>query len=469
MDPNRFLCLRQSRQSGKTLVVSVLILWTALNNISSHIAVVAPSLRQSKYVLRRIAEFAEKLPRGRVRQIQKTRIDFTNGSTIEAFPNNPMTIRGPSLNLVYCDEMGFIRDDEELYDSVLFTISTTGGRFIVSSTPGSKENLFYKICNDTTFSRYHVTWKEALEPNGPLKKDVLEAIRKQLEGDPWRWQREMMAEFAEDEESFFPLKLITGAIDQNLSYYSLADRVQGRSLDVGVDFGKHHDHSVVAVADYDAPSKTASLIHVHQFPLETDYGTVIGYIKGLTERWNRVTRIITDATGVGDVVTSDMSKAGLENIWPISFNVQTKTDLLENLHRMLAKNQLKLVYDDELISEMNCEKFELNKSGQLIFSHPPGTHDDRLWALALACHGVRFASSLTEYHPVGATGRNPNSLMPNIDLRRMRQGTAAYLPRAGDTGGIVIHGQLWCWACRKPVTTRPHICEKTGETQPGQR
>jgi len=112
MDPNRFLCLRWSRQSGKTLVVSVLILWTALTKPASHIAVVAPSLRQSKYVLKRVALFAEKLPRGRVRQIQKTRIDFTNGSTIEAFPNNPSTIRGPSLNLVYCDEMGFIRDDE---------------------------------------------------------------------------------------------------------------------------------------------------------------------------------------------------------------------------------------------------------------------------------------------------------------------------------------------------------------------
>jgi len=354
--------------------------------------------------------------------------------------------------------MGFIRDDEELYDSVLFTISTTGGRFIVSSTPGSKENLFYKICNDTTFSRYHVTWKDALEPNGHLREDVLDASRKQLEGDPWRWQRKMMAEFAEDEESFFPLKLITGAIDQNLSYYSLADQVQGRNLNVGVDFGKHHDHSVVAVADIDFTTKIASLIHLHQFPLETDYGKVIGYIKGLTERWNKVARIMTDATGVGDVVTSDMSKAGLENIWPIAFNVQTKTDILENLHRMLAKNQLKLVYDDELISEMNCEKFELNKSGQLIFSHPPSTHDDRLWALALACHGVRFATSQTEYHPFAATGRNPNSLMPNIDIRRLWPG--ANIPRPGDPSGVYVRRKLWCWACRKQVTTRPHVCEK---------
>jgi hypothetical protein len=227
-----------------------------------------------------------------------------------------------------------------------------------------------------------------------------------------------------------------------------------------VDFGKHHDHSVVAVADLDMTSKIASLIHLHQFPLETDYRTVIGYIKGLTERWNKVTRIMTDATGVGDVVTSDMKKAGLENIWPITFNVQTKTDILENLHRMLAKNQLKLVYDNELISEMNCEKFELNKTGQLIFSHPPSTHDDRLWAVALACHGARFAASLTEYHPVAAIGRNPNYIGPSFDLRRLRPGASTYSPRPGDPAGVVVRGQLWCWFCRRPVLTRQHTCEK---------
>jgi len=155
-----------------------------------------------------------------------------------------------------------------------------------------------------------------------------------------------------------------------------------------------------------------------------------------------------------------MKKAGLENIWPITFNIQTKTDILENLHRMLAKNQLKLVYDDELISEMNCEKFELNKSGQLIFSHPPSTHDDRLWAVALACHGVRFAASRTGNHFFATTSRNPNYIGPSFNWRSLRPGASTYTPRPGDPAGISIHGQLWCWACRRPVTIRPHVCEK---------
>lgn len=414
VDPDRFVCLRWSRQSGKTVVVSVLVLWTAVTKAGSYIGVVAPSLRQSKLVLRRIGEFAGRLHRGTVREIRKTKIEFTNGSVVEAFPNNPATIRGPSLNMVYCDEMGFIRDDEELYDAILFTISTTGGRCIVSSTPGSTDSLFYKMCNDPTFSNYHVTWQQALEPRGHLKPEVLDQIRKQLEGDPWRWQREMEAEFAEDEESFFPLKLITSVIDPQLLYWELPEKVQGKMLYVGVDFGKHHDHSVVAVFDYDPQTKTASLVHLKHFPLETDYDNVIGYVKGLADRWNKVLKVTTDATGVGDVVTSNMRKAGIENVWDVSLNVQTKTDILENLHSMMVKNHVRLIYDKKLIGEMNCEKFQLNKSGQILFSHPSGAHDDRLWAVALACHGLRYGVTVTEYHPVAAIGRNPNYIGPRL-------------------------------------------------------
>lgn len=455
LDPSRFLCLRWSRQSGKTVTVSALILWTALTRPGSCIAVVAPSLRQSKYVLKRIADFARRLPRGRVRQIQKMRIDFTDGSVIEAFPNNPNTIRGPSLNLVYCDEMNFIRDDEDLYDAVLFTISTTGGSFIASSTPGSKENLFYKICNDPTFSRSHVTWKDAVAPKGPLRPDVLDTIREQLKGDPWRWQREMEAEFAEDEQSFFSLKLITSAVDQDLSYWDFAERIQGRSLYVGVDFGKHRDHSVVTVVDYDVQTKTSSLVHMKQFALETDYDVVIGYVKALTERWSRVVRITTDSTGVGDSVTADMRKAGIGNIWPVPLTVPAKTNILENLRGMLVKKQLKLVHDPELFGEMNCEKFELNKSGQLLFSHPAGTHDDRLWAFALACHGLRYGISIPEYHPVAAVSTNPNLQRAPWRgfgvqwLRQLTQGTSV-----GRTGRIE-----WCYACNHAkVPGTEHTC-----------
>ena len=47
------------------------------------------------------------------------------------------------------------------------------------------------------------------------------------------------------------------------------------------------------------------------------------------------------------------------------------------------------VVDSDLIAELNVERFELRKSGGILFSHPEGTHGDRFWALALAVAASR--------------------------------------------------------------------------------
>src|SRR5438094_144252 len=225
---------------------------------------------------------------------------------IEALPNSPLTIRGPTFHLVYCDEMNFIRDDVELYDAILFTLATTNGSFIASSTPASRDGLFYKICfapEYSDFTRSHVAWRDAVEPNGPLKKNILDRVRRQLESNPWRWTREMEAEFAEDENAFFPLSLVTGSVDGQLEYIMFDAKISDRLIYLGVDFGKHRDHSVVAAIDYDNESRKARLIHIHRFALATEYASVIGYVKALVSRWQKTRQVSTDITGVGDSIT----------------------------------------------------------------------------------------------------------------------------------------------------------------------
>ncbi len=405
-DKNQFISLRWSRQSGKSFVVSARLIWEAMVNNGIHIAIVAPSYRQSRLVLRKITVFLERVSKRLISIVEKTRIVFRNGSSIEALPNSPLTIRGPTFHLVYCDEMNFIRDDVELYDAILFTLATTNGSFIASSTPASRDGLFYKIC--------HVSWRDAVEPNGPLKKNILDRVRRQLESNPWRWTREMEAEFAEDENAFFPLSLVTSSVDGELNYLPFEAKLSDRLIYIGVDFGKHKDHSVIAAIDYDNESRKAKLIHVHQFALETEYASVIGYVKALGSRWQKTRQVSTDVTGVGDFITEEMKRSGIPQTVGIQLTIPSKTDILGNLKEMMQSGRLSIPYDSELISEITSQRFELMKSGQVQFSHPEDSHDDRLWALALACYGTRMIGPVPTYHPVAAVGRNPSSLMPNL-------------------------------------------------------
>jgi len=392
-DKNQFISLRWSRQSGKSYVVSARLLWEAVVNNGTHIAIVAPSYRQSRLVLRKIAVFLERVPNRLISIVEKTRIVFRNGSSIEALPNSPLTIRGPTFHLVYCDEMNFIRDDVELYDAILFTLATTNGSFIASSTPASRDGLFYKICfapEYLDFTRSHVSWRDAVEPNGPLKKNILDRVRRQLESNPWRWTREMEAEFAEDENSFFPLSLVTSCVDGELEYVPFEAKLSDRLIYIGVDFGKHRDHSVVAAIDYDNESRKAKLIHLHRFALETEYASVIGYVKALVSRWQKTRQVSTDVTGVGDFITEEMKRSGIPQTVGIQLTIPSKTDILGNLKEMMQSGRLSIPYDSELISEITSQRFELMKSGQVQFSHPEDSHDDRLWALALACYRTRM-------------------------------------------------------------------------------
>lgn len=69
----------------------------------------------------------------------------------------------------------------------------------------------------------------------------------------------------------------------------------------------------------------------------------------------------------------------------------------------MQNGQVHIPYDRELINELNLERYEMMKTGQMQFKHPTGTHDDRVWAFALAVYASR--PEVPEYHPAVVLGR----------------------------------------------------------------
>jgi phage FluMu gp28-like protein len=392
----QFVALRWCRQSGKSWIVSALLLWYALTHPDSYIAVVGPSWRQSKLIIRRITYFLKKVPPGMYFKPLRTVIRFTNGSVIEAFPNNPDTIRGPTLHVVYCDEMNFLSNDEEMYDAILFTLSTTNGKFVCSSTPWNRDSVFYKIFHEEgfkDFAKHHVTWEQALEPKGPLKKKILEKIRKQFAEDPWRWKREMEAEWAEDESTWLPQSLITKCIDGDLELWNFESQQRGKFY-AGLDLGKLQDYSVLIVVE-EVEGKYL-LRHWKVFSLGTKYATVIGYVKTLCDRWKYFERIRVDVTGVGEYVVEDMQNAGIEaEIEGVTFTLPRKQEMASLLKQRMLDGAFRFPFVElrlsptmllSYVAELNVEKFELRKDGTIAFNHPHGQHDDTFWATCLAIY-----------------------------------------------------------------------------------
>ena len=149
----QFMALRLPRQTGKSTTVGALILQDAWEHPDLYIGFIGPSWRQTKLNIRRVASFCRNLPQQGL-QIQRTRITMPNGSVIEAFPNNADTIRGNTFDRLWWDETNFTPNDEDLYDAILFTLSTRkDAKLIATSTPFNSDSLFWKTTMPSTVAR----------------------------------------------------------------------------------------------------------------------------------------------------------------------------------------------------------------------------------------------------------------------------------------------------------------------------
>jgi hypothetical protein len=398
---NQFTAARWCRQSGKSQTISALLLKYAVTHSNAAIGIVGPSWRQTKRIIACIAAFARKLPPGIVFKPQKTQIHFGNGSSIEAFPNNPDTIRGPTLDVVYADEFNFVANDQELYNAILYTLGTTDGKFVCSSTPWHTDSVFYKIFNHQNFSNFktsHVTSEQALSPNGPLKPNIIAQIKMQMGDDPSRWKREMQAEWAEDDDVWLIQSLIASCIgtEKNCSQELHAfDPQSSREGDffAGLDLAQTKDYTVFSVVE--RQNDMLYLRHLKIFKQPTVYAPVLAYIKALQDRWGGFQRIRVDFTREGPSIIADMEAADVENAEGVNFSVPRKSEMATLLRQRMLNKQFfypllhwETPYRGDICTELNVERYDLRRDGNIGYSHPQGTHDDVFWSIALAVYAT---------------------------------------------------------------------------------
>jgi len=142
-DKNHFIANLMARQTGKTFNGMAKLLYLGFRHLGSVILVTAPKHDQIKNIafkalhqhLNRMKEADQNFFEYVIgkKNLLKTRIQFRNGTKILAESPVPEAIRGHTAKAVYLMEANFIRDDEDLNTSVLFTLNTTNGYLIAES------------------------------------------------------------------------------------------------------------------------------------------------------------------------------------------------------------------------------------------------------------------------------------------------------------------------------------------------
>ena len=193
------------------------------------------------------------------------------------------------------------------------------------------------------------------------------------------------------------------------------------SFYTGTDLGLKHDYSAVALVK--KVGQEVYLMHLRRFKLGTEFASVLGWIRILNDRCQSVHRNLIDQTGMGEFFVQEAVKSGLKNTQGIMLSLPSKQEVLGYLKQLMEARRLQIFYDVDLINEVHLERYELSKVGQIMFSHPQGTHDDRFWSLALAVYASR--PEIPKFTPFAAVGPSPSGFRryaPNIPRGILRPG-----------------------------------------------
>lgn len=169
------ILLNCTRQWGKSTMAALLALYVVLR-ARSLVLLVAPGLRQSGELFRKVAGFVEgvsdHLPI-QLKSATKTSLEWTNGSRIIALPGTEATVRSYSaVSLIVLDEAARILDP--LYLAVRPMLATSGGSIIALSTPFGKRGWWYDAWEHggDTWERFTVTGDECPRiPDGFLAEE----------------------------------------------------------------------------------------------------------------------------------------------------------------------------------------------------------------------------------------------------------------------------------------------------------
>jgi hypothetical protein len=188
-----------SRQSGKSTVTSILATHRAVAVPGSLVLLLAPALRQSQELFRKVKTIYAALGSTVPAVVENAlSLELANGSRIVTLPGKEATIRGFSApDLVIEDESARVPD--ELHQAVRPMLAVSAGRLILLSSPFGRRGHFYETWEHTGDDWLRV--KVTAEQCPRISLQWLAAERASI-GD-WWFDQEYLCQFKDAADAYF--------------------------------------------------------------------------------------------------------------------------------------------------------------------------------------------------------------------------------------------------------------------------
>lgn len=156
------------------------------------------------------------------------------------------------------------------------------------------------------------------------------------------------------------------------------------------------DESVFTVIEV-TEEGNAEVVHIEgtsKKPLTDTIGRVVELNKIFNFK-----KVYADETGLGAGAIDMLKEKGIR-VFPVTFTLERKDKMYNNLHWMMENGKIKFPSTPKLINQLSQLAYEYTSSGQVKIHAPERGHDDYPDSLALACSfniaepGIKFGLPL---------------------------------------------------------------------------
>lgn len=423
----RFRSLLKSRQVGYSWIMAAEML-ARCHLRRRHVAVcISYNLDDAKEKISLVKELHDELPLEYQKKLvvdSKTEVAFQSNSSryrlskIHSMPSKAP--RGKSGD-VYIDEFAHCLSDKVIYAGATSVTVRSKGQLTVGSTPMGKRGMFYRIHTQaqeefSTFWRQEIPWwlarnfcvdvvaasREALEMETAerVKRFGTRELVGQFSALPIDdFKQEYELEFQDERVAFFPVDLVLTCCrkDRGDADNTKKDEIlvhdtveslaiaEGGPLYAGFDVGRtKHPSELYIVEKKDGGG---FILRYHEsyrdLAFEDQRRRLDHVIETLGSRL-RAFRI--DKTGMGMNLSENLRKKHGAKVEEWQFTAAAKVELANNLKILFENQELDLLKDRDLITQLGSVRQKISESGQALFDVEKNKrhHGDKVWALALA-------------------------------------------------------------------------------------
>lgn len=375
----RIVVVKSPRQKGKTITVSNILLFYAINHNKSKNYCISPTLKQAKDIYRTITNAISASGIVKSSNASDLIIKLINGSTIsfKSAEQGTDALRGFTCSGIVCiDEAAFIDDD--IYHTILPWTDYYKANILITSTPFVKNGFFWDYLNyglEHSHNTVTVDWTDPMykeEMDRILSPEQLEEYRRILPKNVFK--TEYLGEFLDDDGSVF------------VNYKSCIEKNSIQPTDrlyVGIDWGNGGGNDDTVITMLNQYGKQVYLEYKNNLTPNEQLNWLEGVLKPLR---NQIVVVRPELNSIGTPY-SDLLRQRLQTVNFSGFNTtnKSKNDIVGQLQVAFEQGNIRILPDEKQERELSYYAAEYNlKTKTLTFNAPNGLNDDICIALMLA-------------------------------------------------------------------------------------